>query len=442
MKYFSTNGKADLASLEQAVIKGLAPDKGLYMPESIKPLPHEFFENIDQMTLQEVSYRVAEAYFGEDIPADDLKRIVYETMNFEIPIVKVSDDIYSLELFHGPTLAFKDVGARFMARMLGYFVQHSNKCVNVLVATSGDTGSAVANGFLGVDNINVFVIYPKGKVSEIQEKQFTTLGKNITAIEVDGCFDDCQALVKQAFMDDELNEKMFLTSANSINLARFLPQSFYYFWAYAQMKKIGRESELTIAVPSGNFGNLTAGLFAKRMGLPIKRFVAANNRNDIVYNYLQTCEYKPRPSVSTIANAMDVGNPSNFARIMQLYSNNHQEVCKDICGATYDDRQIADGVKRCLQENNYLLDPHGACGYLALQEHLVPDEAGIFLETAHPAKFKETIEGIIEKEIEIPQALEEFMRGNKVSVPIDKSFDTFKSFLLDEEQNENDKYYN
>ena len=442
MKYYSTNGKADLASLEQAVIKGLAPDKGLYMPESIRTLPQEFFENIDQMSLQEVSYQVAKAYFGDDIPDEELKNIVYETMNFGIPVARVSNDIYSLELFHGPTLAFKDVGARFMARVLGYFVQHSNKCVNVLVATSGDTGSAVANGFLGVDNINVYVLYPKGKVSEIQEKQFTTLGKNITAIEVDGCFDDCQALVKQAFMDEELNGKMFLTSANSINLARFLPQSFYYFWAYAQMKKIGRESGLTIAVPSGNFGNLTAGLFAKRMGLPVKRFIAANNSNDIVYNYLQTGEYKPRPSVSTIANAMDVGDPSNFARIMQLYGNNHQEVCNDISGATYNDRQIADGVKRCLQENNYLLDPHGACGYLALQDYLVPDEAGVFLETAHPAKFKETIEGIIEKEIEIPQALEEFLKGNKMSVPIDKSFETFKSFLLDEEQNENDKYYN
>ena len=265
MKYFSTNGKADAATLEQAVIKGLAPDKGLYMPECIRTLPQEFFENIDCMTLQEISYRVATAFFGEEIPADELKRIVYETMNFEIPAVKVTDDIYSLELFHGPTLAFKDVGARFMARMLGYFVKNSNKRVNVLVATSGDTGSAVANGFLGVENINVYVLYPKGKVSEIQEKQFTTLGKNITAIEVDGCFDDCQALVKQAFMDEELNEEMFLTSANSINLARFLPQSFYYFWAYAQLKKMGREKELTISVPSGNFGNLTAGLFAKRM---------------------------------------------------------------------------------------------------------------------------------------------------------------------------------
>ena len=442
MKYFSTNGKADAASLEQAVIKGLAPDKGLYMPECIRTLPQEFFENIDYMTLQEISYRVATAFFGEEIPADELKRIVYETMNFEIPAVKVTDDIYSLELFHGPTLAFKDVGARFMARMLGYFVKNSNKRVNVLVATSGDTGSAVANGFLGVENINVYVLYPKGKVSEIQEKQFTTLGKNITAIEVDGCFDDCQALVKQAFMDEELNEEMFLTSANSINLARFLPQSFYYFWAYAQLKKMGREKELTISVPSGNFGNLTAGLFAKRMGLPVKRFVAANNSNDIVYNYLQTGEYSPKASVSTIANAMDVGAPSNFARIMHLYDNSHREVCKDIIGATYDDNAIANGVRQCLKENGYLLDPHGACGYLALRELLQPGETGVFLETAHPAKFKDTIEGIIGEEIKIPHTLQQFMSGTKESVQIDKNFDTLKSYLLNEEQSENDKFYN
>lgn len=442
MKYFSTNAKADAASLEQAVIKGLAPDKGLYMPECIRTLPQEFFENIEQMTLQEISYRVATAFFGEDIPADELKRIVYETMNFEIPAVKVTDNIYSLELFHGPTLAFKDVGARFMARMLGYFVKNSNKRVNVLVATSGDTGSAVANGFLGVENINVYVLYPKGKVSEIQEKQFTTLGKNITAIEVDGCFDDCQTLVKQAFMDEELNEKMFLTSANSINLARFLPQSFYYFWAYAQLKKMGKEQELVISVPSGNFGNLTAGLFAKRMGLPVKRFVAANNSNDIVYNYLKTGEYNPKASVSTIANAMDVGAPSNFARIMHLYGSSHQDVCKDIKGATYDDNAIANGVRQCLKENGYLLDPHGACGYLALKELLQPGETGVFLETAHPAKFKDTIEGIIGEEIEIPQALQQFMSGTKESVQIDKNFDTLKSYLLNEEQSENDKYYN
>lgn len=442
MKYFSTNGKANAASLEQAVIKGLAPDKGLYMPECIRVLPQEFFENIDRMTLQEISYHVATAFFGEDIPADELKKIVCGTMNFEIPATRVTDNIYSLELFHGPTLAFKDVGARFMARMLGYFVKSSNKCVNVLVATSGDTGSAVANGFLGVENINVYVLYPKGKVSEIQEKQFTTLGKNITAIEVDGCFDDCQSLVKQAFMDKELNEEMFLTSANSINLARFLPQSFYYFWAYAQLKKLGREKELTISVPSGNFGNLTAGLFAKRMGLPVKRFVAANNSNDIVYNYLQTGEYNPKASVSTIANAMDVGSPSNFARIMHLYDNSHQKVCKDIIGAAYSDSDIAQGVRECMQENGYLLDPHGACGYLALKELLKEDETGIFLETAHPAKFKETIEGITGQEIDIPQALQEFMKGEKKNVQIDNCFETLKSYLMNEGQSENDKYYN
>ena len=309
MKYYSTNGIVSNVSLDEAVIKGLAADKGLFMPEKIKQLPQEFFEQIDTMNLQEIAFRVAEAFFGEDIPADDLRKIVNETLNFDIPIVQVKENIYSLELFHGPTLAFKDVGARFMARMLGYFVKGGNgKSVNVLVATSGDTGSAVANGFLNVDGVQVYVLYPKGKVSEIQEKQFTTLGNNITALEIDGCFDDCQTLVKSAFIDEELRCKMFLTSANSINLARFLPQSFYYFWGYAQLKRMGREREFVVSVPSGNFGNLTAGLFAKQMGLPIKHFIAANNRNDIFYNYLQTGEYNPRPSIATIANAMDVGN--------------------------------------------------------------------------------------------------------------------------------------
>ena len=286
MIYYSTNNSAPCVSLEEAVIKGLAPDKGLYMPEKIKPLPQSFFDNIDKMSLQEISFEVAKAFFGEDIDEKSLKEIVYDTLNFDIPLVKVTEDIYSLELFHGPTAAFKDVGGRFMARLLGYFIRKNNKGrdVNVLVATSGDTGSAVANGFLGVEGIKVFVLYPKGKVSEIQEKQFTTLGQNITAIEVEGTFDDCQRLVKEAFMDKDLNEKMFLTSANSINVARFLPQSFYYFYAYAQYKKAGLTGEPVVCVPSGNFGNITAGLFGKKMGLPIKRFIAANNRNDIFLN--------------------------------------------------------------------------------------------------------------------------------------------------------------
>lgn len=431
MRYYSTNKIVSEVSLQEAVIKGLAADNGLYMPNKIEKLPREFFEEIDKMSLQEISYHVANAFFGEDIPAEELKKIVYETLNFDIPAVHVEKNIYSLELFHGPTLAFKDVGGRFMARLLGYFVRNSvDKQINVLVATSGDTGSAVANGFLGVDGIHVYVLYPKGKVSEIQEKQFTTLGQNITAIEIDGCFDDCQSLVKRAFLDEELNGQMFLTSANSINLARFIPQSFYYFHAYAQMKKIGKADNLVVSVPSGNFGNLTAGLFAKDMGLPIKRFIAANNRNDIFYNYLRTGKYEPKASVSTIANAMDVGNPSNFARIMDLYKYNHSVICKQISGATYNDEQIAKGVKETWQESKYLLDPHGACGYLALKDLLDDDETGIFLETAHPAKFKDTIDKILNEDIQIPQPLQEFMKGTKNSVELSSDFNDLKKFLL------------
>ena len=431
MKYYSTNKKAPYATLEEAVVNGLASDKGLYMPEKINKLPKEFFDNIDKLSFQEIAYKVADAFFGEDVPADVLKGIVYDTLSFDIPAVKVKDNIYSLELFHGPTLAFKDVGGRFMARLLGYFIRkEGEEKVNVLVATSGDTGSAVANGFLGVDGIHVYVLYPKGKVSEIQEKQFTTLGKNITAIEVDGTFDDCQALVKNAFMDKELNEHMKLTSANSINVARFLPQAFYYFYAYAQMKKIGKADNLVVCVPSGNFGNITAGLFGKKMGLPIKRFIAANNKNDIFYNYLKSGEYKPRPSVSTIANAMDVGDPSNFARVLDLYGCSHDEICKDIEGVTYSDEQISDIVSTAYTETGYLLDPHGACGYRALSESLKNGETGVFLETAHPAKFLNTVQGIIREEIAIPKKLQEFMKGTKQSIQMDKSFYSFKKYLM------------
>ncbi len=432
MKYYSTNKKAPYATLEEAVVNGLASDKGLYMPEKINKLPKEFFDNIDKLSFQEIAYKVADAFFGEDVPADVLKGIVYDTLSFDIPAVKVKDNIYSLELFHGPTLAFKDVGGRFMARLLGYFIRkEGEEKVNVLVATSGDTGSAVANGFLGVDGIHVYVLYPKGKVSEIQEKQFTTLGKNITAIEVDGTFDDCQALVKNAFMDKELNEHMKLTSANSINVARFLPQAFYYFYAYAQMKKIGKADNLVVCVPSGNFGNITAGLFGKKMGLPIKRFIAANNKNDIFYNYLKSGEYKPRPSVSTIANAMDVGDPSNFARVLDLYGCSHDEICKDIEGVTYSDEQISDIVSTAYKETGYLLDPHGACGYRALSENLKSDETGVFLETAHPAKFLNTVQGIIREDIAIPKKIQEFMKGTKQSIQMDKSFDSFKKYLME-----------
>ncbi len=432
MKYYSTNKQAQEATLQEAVVKGLAPDKGLFMPEKIKQLPQSFFDKIDSLSFQEIAYTVADAFFGEDIEADTLKQIVYDTLNFDTPLVHVNNNIYSLELFHGPTLAFKDVGARFMARLLGYFIKkQGQKDVKVLVATSGDTGSAVANGFLGVDGIHVYVLYPKGKVSAIQECQFTTLGQNITSLEIDGTFDDCQALVKAAFMDDDLNKQLNLTSANSINVARFLPQAFYYFHAYAQLKRIGKTNDIVVCVPSGNFGNLTAGLIAKRMGLPIKRFIAANNSNDIFYEYLQTGKYNPRPSIQTIANAMDVGDPSNFARILDLHNHSWAEIKKEISGEWYDDTTIRKVVKDTYEKTGYLLDPHGACGYSALEDELQNNETGVFLETAHPAKFKETVESILGKDIEIPEPLQKFMKGKKRSIQISKKYDDFRQTLLE-----------
>ena len=485
MLYYSTNHKADRATLRQAVVRGLATDRGLYMPEVIKQLPASFWGEIAHLSFQEVACRVADAFFGEDVEAEALRRIVCDTLQFDTPLVRVEDNIYALELFHGPTLAFKDVGARFMARLLRYFTAPYNPPagdegssqiprgalntphrgvtggpVNVLVATSGDTGSAVANGFLGVEGIHVYVLYPKGKVSPIQECQFTTLGQNITAIEVDGVFDDCQALVKSAFMDADLNAHMRLTSANSINVARFLPQAFYYFWAYAQLQRtmrdavttgVGSASNLVFCVPSGNFGNICSALFGHVMGLPVKRFIAANNANSVFYEYLQSGQYRPRPSVQTIANAMDVGDPSNFARILDLYgradvqavlAQRHitqplpslagwdAEADAFISGTTYTDAQIADTMRQCYARTGYVLDPHGACGYRALSEQLRPGEVGIFLETAHPAKFKDTVDGILGTDIPIPAKLQAFMQGQKQSVPMSKDFAHFKAYLL------------
>ena len=406
MIYYSTNKKAPVATLEKAVVKGLAEDRGLYMPEQIRQLPKEFFDNIQDMSFQELSYRVADAFFGEDVDAESLKRIVYDTLSFDCPVKRVTDNIYSLELFHGPTLAFKDVGARFMARLLQYFIKKEGetKEVNVLVATSGDTGSAVANGFLGVEGIHVYVLYPKGKVSPIQECQFTTLGKNITAIEVDGVFDDCQALVKSAFMDEELNNHMKLTSANSINVARFLPQSFYYFNAYARMKALGLADNLVMCVPSGNFGNICSALFGRKMGLPVK----------------------------TLANAMDVGDPSNFARIWDLYGHDLRALRAEVSGATYTDGQIAETIRDCYARTGYVLDPHGACGYQALKDLLKDGEVGVFCETAHPAKFKEKVDEIIGIDVEIPERLADFMKGTKQSVPLGKDFAGFKKFLMEQ----------
>ena len=438
MNYYSTNQQAPIASLEKAVVKGLAEDRGLYMPERIKPLPASFFDEIEKKSFQEIAYTVADAFFGEDVEAEALREIVYDTLSFDCPVVPVTNNIYSLELFHGPTLAFKDVGARFMARLLQYFIRRDTKDhrrVNVLVATSGDTGSAVANGFLGVEGIHVYVLYPKGKVSEIQECQFTTLGQNITAIEVDGVFDDCQRLVKSAFMDEDVNHHLRLTSANSINVARFLPQAFYYFNAYARMKEhltAEQMKHLVMCVPSGNFGNICSALFGRKMGLPFKRFIAANNANDIFYQYLQTGKYNPKASKQTIANAMDVGDPSNFARIYDLHHGNHQEIISYISGATYSDEQIRESMRQCFQENHYILDPHGACGYRALSEQLQEGEIGIFCETAHPAKFKDTVEAVIGTTVDIPARLAAFMQGEKQSIPMSKDFPAFKQYLMGE----------
>lgn len=455
MQYYSTNGKAPIADLQKAVVKGLAEDRGLYMPERINKLPQAFFDDMADMKFQDIAYTVADAFFGEDVDGDALQDLVYDTLQFDCPIKKIKDNIYVLELFHGPTLAFKDVGARFMARLLQYFLRNGSvshnssvncdtvavpSTVNVLVATSGDTGSAVANGFLGVEGIHVYVLYPKGKVSPIQECQFTTLGKNITAIEVDGVFDDCQRLVKSAFMDEELNRHMMLTSANSINVARFLPQAFYYFNAVARLNAVSnaKDSQLVMCVPSGNFGNICAALFGHQMGLPVSRFIAANNANDIFYNYLQTGKYEPKPSKQTLANAMDVGAPSNFARIINLYSENgklsseetHRRITSLISGATYSDEQIKEAMRKCYAETGYVLDPHGACGYRALEEQLKPGEIGIFCETAHPAKFKEKVNEILGIDVEIPERLQAFMKGTKQSIPMTKEFADFKEYLL------------
>lgn len=433
MKYYSTNKSTPTVTLKEAVIKGLASDNGLFMPEHIGQFDKSFFENIHNLSFQEVAYEIAHMFFGDDIEASTLKTIVYDTLQFDCPIVKVTDKIYSLELFHGPTLAFKDVGARFMARLLSHFITERDKQINVLVATSGDTGSAVANGFLGVEGIHVYVLYPKGKVSKIQESQFTTLEQNITAIEVGGSFDDCQHLVKSAFLDRELNDKLLLTSANSINVARFLPQAFYYFYAYAQLQKQGvlKDKELVFSVPSGNLGNITAGLFAKKMGLPIHHFIAANNANRVVFDYINSGEYTPRPSIETIANAMDVGAPSNFARILDLYNHTYAEVIQVIKSVTYSDEEIRETIKKVYDEYGYLCDPHGACGFKSLEGILKDDEVGVFLETAHPAKFLETMEQVVGKgTVELPEKLSEFMRGEKKSVQLDNQFDTFKNYLL------------
>ena len=430
MLYYSTRKKAPAASLSEAVTKGLAPDGGLYMPEQMGLLPEDFFKRMYSMDFQDIAFEVAMYFLGNDLPAGELKRMVYDTLDFPVPLVHIHDRLCVLELFHGPTMAFKDVGARFMARLLGYFTRCDHQELNVLVATSGDTGSAVANGFFQIPGIRVFVLYPRGLVSTVQEKQFTTLGGNITAISVEGTFDDCQTIVKQAFADEELNRHMKLTSANSINWARLLPQSFYYFWGVAQL---GRDTgDIVCAVPSGNFGNICAGLIAKRLGLPVAHFIAATNINDIVPQYLKNGNFNPRPSVATIANAMDVGNPSNFARIIDLYHGSHENISRDISGFVSTDEQIRLTIKDVYTNHGYLLDPHGATGYRALKSCMDnhPSTSGFFIETAHPAKFTEIVESSINQEIALPPNLARF--SNKISqiVEMPASFEAFKEFLI------------
>ncbi len=433
MKLYSTKHQSPDVDLKEAVLKGLPPDNGLYMPYEINPLPQKFWDHLDSYTFNEMAYHIAHNFIGESIPAAELNKIIQQAYDFDAPLIEVGD--YSvLELFHGPTLAFKDFGARFMGRLMGYFLRNNDKEVNILVATSGDTGSAVAHGFLNVEGIKVTILYPKGKVSDIQEKQFTTLGANIIALEIDGTFDDCQALVKQAFLDKELNERLTLSSANSINIARLIPQSFYYIYAYKQLDD--KSLPLYFSVPSGNFGNLTAGLFAKKMGLPLTKMIAATNSNDIFTVYHRTGKFEPKASVQTISNAMDVGNPSNFARMMDIYDNDVINVRDAIEAYSYDNQETENCIKNVYEKYNYLLCPHTAVGYLGLDEYVYEHDLnplyinGVILATAHPVKFGEVVEPLIGRQVEVPQRLQSIINGKKLSVPMPADFLKFKEWLL------------
>jgi len=428
MIFYSTNDKTNTADLKTAVLKGLASDKGLYMPESIPVLPKSFWDNIPGKTMSEIGFELLKPYFCPDIPEDTFRKMVDDAFNFPVPVVKITENISTAELFHGPTLAFKDVGARFLARVMSYFASNQGD-INVLVATSGDTGSAVANGFLGVKGVKVHVLYPSGLVSRLQELQFTTLGQNVTAYEVSGVFDDCQRMVKECFMDKELNQKRILTSANSINLARFLPQSVYYAYALSQIPQ-ERWKDVVMTVPSGNFGNITAGLVAWRMGMPVKRFIAAINANRVFADYLETGVYKPQKSIATIANAMDVGDPSNFARVIELFGKSVDNVRAEISSYSYTDEQIGATMAEVLKATGYELDPHGAVGYSALRDHLNNGELGLFLETAHPAKFIDTVEKYTGKRVEIPARLQKFAEGTKQTVKIKADYTELKNRLL------------
>lgn len=427
MNYYSLNNKNHKVSFQEAVIKGLAPDRGLYFPETITPLPDSFFQNIEQLSNEEIAFEAIKQFVGDEIPETELKKIIAETLCFDFPCIPVEDNVFSLELFHGPTMAFKDVGARFMSRCLGYFNRNVDKKVTVLVATSGDTGGAVASGFLGVKGVEVVILYPSGKVSDIQERQLTTLGQNIKALEVDGVFDDCQDMVKKAFLDESLAHKN-LTSANSINIARWLPQMFYIFFAYKQLKQYNRP--IILSCPSGNFGNICAGIMAKKLGLPIAHFVASTNANDTVPRFLEKGNYEPKPSVATISNAMDVGNPSNFIRIQELYNNDLTEFEKDFSSYSFTDTETEITIKDIYSRTKYIAEPHGAVGYLGLKKEMQKqtNSIGVFLETAHPIKFLDVVEPLLDLQLPIPKQIESVLGKEKVSVKI-KTYEELKDFL-------------
>ena len=428
MNYYSLNHIAPNTTFENAVIKGLAPDRGLYFPENITPLKASFFETIETLSNESIAFEAIKQFISPEIPEDVLKTIVSETLSFDFPVVNLTESISTLELFHGPTMAFKDVGARFMARCLGYFNKDNSNEVTVLVATSGDTGGAVANGFLGVKGVRVVILYPSGKVSDIQEKQLTTLGQNITALEVDGTFDDCQDMVKKAFLDDELTSTMQLTSANSINVARWLPQLFYFMFAYKQLKNSSKE--IVFSVPSGNFGNVCAGMIAQKLGLPIKHFIASNNENNVVTRYLKSNSYEPKPSVQTVSNAMDVGNPSNFIRIQAIYNNNFETLKSNLSSYSFTDDETKQALDEIYKTTQYIADPHGAVGYLGCKSYLEtnPQAHCVFLETAHPTKFLDVVKEVISTDIPLPPQIKAVIDKQKVATDI-KDYSEFKAFL-------------
>jgi len=429
MNFYSLNKKAPNVSFKDAVIKGIAPDRGLYFPEKITPLPKDFFDNISSLSNTEIAFKAIHQFVSDDIDDDKLKLILEEVLNFDFPIVDINENVGTLELFHGPTLAFKDVGAGFMARCLGHFSENKKNDVTVLVATSGDTGGAVANGFLGVEGVKVVILYPSGKVSDIQEKQLTTLGKNITALEVNGTFDDCQNMVKTAFLDEEITNKKQLTSANSINVARWLPQLFYFLFAYKQAKSKGKD--IVFSIPSGNFGNICAGIMAQQLGMPVKHFIAATNVNDVVPRFMETKSYDPKPSIATISNAMDVGDPSNFIRIRHMFKDDFNTLSTNLSAYSFTDEQTKEAMLELYNDFSYVADPHGAVGFLGLKKYQEsnPNTYGIFLETAHPVKFLDTVEDTIKENIDIPEKILKQMNKKKKSINI-STYDELKNYLI------------